>query len=149
MKKSAGFSLVELIVITAILALLGAVGFAGLVDYSRSQTLKTAARDLRTNLRLAQNKAMSQQVPAGCTNLNSYQVRFINLTNYVIEPICGGVPQTPVAQFALPENVTKTAGSDPIPFKVQTGNVDVQETITLTGFGKSETITITVTGVIQ
>lgn len=149
MKKSTGFSLIELIVVTVILALLGALGFANLADYSRTQTLKTAARDLRTNLRLTQNKAMTQEIPAGCASLNYYQLRFSDNTTYVIEPFCGGVAWAAVAQFKLPENITKKAGSDPVPFKALYGTVDSPETITLTGFGKDETITITTSGVIQ
>lgn len=149
MKKQFGFSLIELLIVFVILALLSGIGFAALVDYSHTQTLKTAARDLRTNLRITQNKALTAEVPTGCANLNSYQLTFTSSTNYQIQPVCGGIPQTAVAQFKLPEGVTKTAGSDPVPFKVLTGGVDAEETITLGGFGKSEPITITTSGVIK
>ena len=54
-----GFSLLELIISLAIIALLGSLAGLGLVNYQRSMAADTTAREIVGQLRLAQRKAVS------------------------------------------------------------------------------------------
>lgn len=83
---SAGFTLVELIIVISVLAVLSMVGIAAFASYSRAQTLNAAAGDLSVMLNLAKSRAYSQIKPVICgdNSLEGYEVR-----------ICGsGIPST-------------------------------------------------------
>ena len=54
-----GFSLLELIISLAIIALLGSLAGLGLVNYQRSIAADAAAREIVGQLRLTQRKAVS------------------------------------------------------------------------------------------
>lgn len=54
-----GFSLIELLVVIAIFVLTSTMVLAGYLTFERNQRLKSAALDLKSNIRLAQNKALT------------------------------------------------------------------------------------------
>lgn len=153
-----GFTLIELLITLTILGLIGAVGLASLVNYSRQQLLVTAGRELRTNLRLAQNKATAQEKPpSGCLQLVGYRLRFIDTTSYNICRVCtDGVVTNCTDLYTqaikLPTQITNPRGSnDLVTFLVgASGGVDVAATFNLTsGFGGSDLVQVTSTGVIK
>lgn len=156
MNSHRGFTLIEILVVLSVLAILGAFGFAALVNYSRTQTLKTAARDLTTHLRVAQNKAIVQEKPVGSTGcgsnaLTGYRLQFTSDTDYSIVAVCS---QTiTVSQFKLSQTIKKTSpdGTLNLDFLVSTGKLSQADTtITLTSdFGQTENIVVKQSGVIQ
>lgn len=77
--STSGFTLIELLIVFAIIGILSIKGMAALVDYSRSQTLNTAALDLVTMLQQAKNRAASQVKPDICGTLDGYKVTICNL----------------------------------------------------------------------
>lgn len=153
MKHTSGFTLLELLVVLSVLAIITIVGLVSLINFRREQTLRSAGRDLRTYLRLAQNKALVQEVPLNCTNLSSYQLAFTSTTVYEIRPVCGQTVGSSVSRFTLPPKVTKTAGGDIVAFTVLSGSVSQATSFTLTfteiGFVRNETVTVTAGGAIQ
>lgn len=149
MKKNSGFTLIELLVVLGVMGVLIVVGLAGLVAYSREQALKNAARELRTNLRFAQSKAIVGEKPTSCTsNLTAYSLEFSGATSYSIKALCSA--QITVASFKLPTDVTKSSGAGSITFTVSTGSIGTSSTITLSStFVGTEIITIDANGVIK
>ncbi|MBN2197711.1 prepilin-type N-terminal cleavage/methylation domain-containing protein [Candidatus Wolfebacteria bacterium] len=56
-----GFSLIELIISIAILAIVSSVGFINIINYKNRQTLVSNAREIVTILRNAQDRSLSQE----------------------------------------------------------------------------------------
>lgn len=160
-KKASGFTLIELLVVFSVLAIIGAFGFAALVNYSRTQTLSNAARDFRSHLKLAQSKAIVQEKPSGvgqCSSpspLNAYRLNISNNGNgtdvpmqYQIWALCSTTVE--VGRYSLPIPVIKTSGPNFFDFSVMTGSVTPSFfNIALDAYGLTENITVSSTGVIQ
>ena len=60
LKKSEGFTLLELIVVFSIIAILSTIGVASYTSYARQQLLQGAVNDLSAVLNTAKSKASSQ-----------------------------------------------------------------------------------------
>jgi len=54
---AAGFSLIELLVVSAIMAIVIGGSIAGYIQFNEYQTLVTAGRDMQNTIKLAQNRA--------------------------------------------------------------------------------------------
>jgi len=95
-------------VTTAIMMVL--IGFS-VVNYNafnEKQHVSEAASNFKSQIRLAQSKALSGQKPvSGCTAFIGYTVTFTSST-YTIEPECseGKVYETERITVTLPKNVT-------------------------------------------
>ena len=76
--SSKGFSLLELIISLAIIALLGTVAGLALVNYQRSMAADTTAREITGQLRLAQRKAVSGEDGDLNGQGDTWGVRFSN-----------------------------------------------------------------------
>ena len=57
-RKNAGFSLVEVLTVVAIVGILGAVGIPSMFSWLSNKGLQSAARDLYSNMRKAQSTAV-------------------------------------------------------------------------------------------
>lgn len=149
LSESKGFTLIELLVVLGILAILMLLGIASLNAYAKTQSLKNAAKEIRTNLRFAQSKAIVQEKPTSCTGaLTSYNLEFTSSQGYIIKVMC--TSEITVASYKLPTDVTKTSGAAQISFAVGTGRVGSTLSITLTSsFAGSETINIDSNGIIK
>ena len=67
MKKDAGFSLMELMVAIAILAILAAIGIPGLIGWRDKAQLGRAARDVYSNFQKAKIEAVRRNTPITVT----------------------------------------------------------------------------------
>ena len=150
-----GFTLIEVLISVFIISLLTGLTIAGYGTFNKKQIVKTAAYQLAGNLRLAQQKAISGEKPAGspgCTgDLQSWKV-FIRSDSYYLVASCSdsSPSSSPVVYF--PPNVTSSiSGVEIVEFTVLTGAVSGGEgTYTLTGnfsgTSYSNTIEITPSG---
>lgn len=152
-----GYTLIELLVVTSIMGILFTVGIASYNRFNRTQVLQQAALALKSNLRLAQNKALSGEKPdtAECVVLWGYQVSFFHnqapgKDGYKIKPGCDGkYLDAWEKSFDLPSSITFKTVPSPIFFKGLAQGLDQETTITLTGFGLEKAITVTKTGEIK
>ncbi len=71
-KKSNGFSLLELLISIAIIGFLGAIGFVFMANYRGSVSLDSEANKLTSYLRQTQNRAMTGE------DLSSWGIHFVN-----------------------------------------------------------------------
>ena len=145
---SNGFTLIELLIIFAVTGLLSAIGIVAFSTYNQQQIVTQAAAELKNNLRLAQGKAFSQEVPAACISagrsLVGYEVSFSAERQYSISPRCADVVEASIKSVTLQSTLTLTkVPSGTILFKVITGAVDGSGTITVSGYNTSKAITVT------
>lgn len=149
-----GFTLIEMIITMAVMAIMISAGVAAYNTFNRRQTLSQAVETLRNDMRMAQNKAISGEKPAGfCVGplqLNGYRIVFDAAPTpdqYRIEAVCSNLASTAVKTISLPNSVSISAGPE-IYFRVGTQGVemaasDASRTVTLAGFGLARSITVT------
>jgi len=151
MKKiCSGFTLIELLITMTIITLLFSIGMAQYNQFNRRQILTKAKDELVSNLRLAQSKSLAAEKPTACgtTPLSGHKVKFINNQNYKIVAVCGNEIDLKT-DIVLPTGVTKQAGPDEVFFRVLSQGSPTDATLTLSGFGETQTITITTVGEIK
>ncbi len=150
MKKSCpGYTLIELLVTITIITLLFSIGMAQYNRFNRRQILVKAKDELVSNLRLAQSKSLAAEKPVACTDiLTGHKIKFINNQNYKIVAVCGDEVDLKT-DIVLPTEVTKQAGPDEVFFRVLSQGSPTDVTLTLSGFGETQTITITKAGEIK
>src|SRR5438552_2940773 len=78
LRTNKGFTLVELIIVLAVLGILSASGLAAFVDYSRKSAIAAATSDVAITLQTAKSRAQSQVKPVtgSCVSqtLDGYKV---------------------------------------------------------------------------
>jgi prepilin-type N-terminal cleavage/methylation domain-containing protein len=155
MKKN-GFTLVELIIVTAVIGVLSAVGTAGFIDYSSTAKLNAAANDVVTLLNVAKSNALSQlkDHPACISSeLNGYKVRIVNSTRYDLIVRCGNIDRLlpAIAAKTLPADITFTSPIASFLFPVlRTGaTIAGSGTIVVSGFGKTRNVIVDSAGNIK
>lgn len=150
--KSAAFTLVELLVVLSISGIIMGVGFAGFRQYSQRQVLFAAAREVRSDLRLLQAKAISgvkePDIITSCAGkfLDGYRFDIISTTQYRMSVLCSGVVYN-IKDKSIASGFTITATPEPILFKVLGQGTDItgsSSIITLTQTATNKPITITV-----
>jgi prepilin-type N-terminal cleavage/methylation domain-containing protein len=145
-----GFTLIELLVTISIAAILFGIGVAQYNQFNRQQIFSQAVLNLKNNLRLAQNNALT--VKKDCLGtLDGYEVAF-SPTSYSFRAKCG-VNYGGSTTINLPSSITITTfpSPNPILFKVlsQGTNIPGSTNIVLSGFGRIQTITVTSVGEIR
>ncbi len=172
MRKSfqeSGFTIIELIVVFSIIAILSVIGVAAFVNYSRIQTLESAASDLSSTLLVAKSRAISQVKPSSqipqCNDtaiLNGYRVILCSPSSfdvlctannsYVLAVRCSKADYK-MKSSALPKNVifSPSPTSSSFYFPVISSGVQGAGTIslTLTTDNNLKTITVDPIGGIQ
>lgn len=146
MKRSA-FTIIELLIAMSIMVLLFGIGVAKYVSFNQSQTIKQAAQKLKSDLRVVANKAITGE-KNGCGTLDGYQVSFIS-GQYSISSACSGGTFIAVNAVNLPTGVSFNPLPSPVLFKVLGQGVSSATTITLSGFGRTEIVTVNISGEIQ
>ena len=162
-KDSAGFTLVELIIVISVISALSIVGIASYVSYSRAQTLNAAAGDLAVMLNLAKSRAYSQVKPynVSCQGnpLEGYEVRICSGStcdgttdspSFALYVKCGGSTPVSTATFS---NLTFTSPPPTVYsffFPVLKGSVAGSGTITITNdFDETRNVTVDQSGNIR
>lgn len=143
-----GFTLVELLIVFAIVGILTTLGIAAYNSYNSNQTVQSSAADVETMLNTAKSRSLTQVIPTSCgvVPVTGYQVDVtIAAQQYTLSAKCGSLQVITTAN--LPPNVTFAAGSTPsVFFNISTGTVASTATISITGFGKTKKVTVSPTG---
>lgn len=166
LKSSAGFTLIELIVVFSVMAVLSTLGMASFVSYTNSQKLRNGVLDIKTVLQNARSQALSQTQNSACTGtVQGYEVRICckgfgtscptcNSTgDYEVDASCSTIPNgVLVSKGTLPSGVSidsSTTTQRTFHFIPIAGGVTTGGNIGITGNGQVQTITVTTTGVIK
>lgn len=152
--RKLGFTLIELLVVISIMSLLFATGFAAFREFSRRESLSAAADELRSNLRLTQQLALSGQKPVSCIILNGHKLIFTSNTRYEIRAVCSNNANLSTGRvFSLPGNIIRSSGSTEITFKVigqgTTLNGNFSATLRESASGRTAQVVVTKEGEIR
>lgn len=145
-----GFTLIELMVVFAIIGLIFTVGIGNYQRFNQKRVLEKAAQDLKTNLRLAQDKALAGEKPAGWCNasgehLKGYRLRFVSWFRYLIEAACSNEQFREVKSFYLPGNGNVASSDEVVSVLFKVLGHGIQEpsvSFTLSGYGRVYRITV-------
>lgn len=147
-----GFTLIEMLVVFAIMGTLTVVGVNSFFSYSRGQSYQSGVSDVTHALNDIRSRAISQVKPAACGSsvLRYYQLYMIAPgSTYRIKAMCG-TTLTTLETRTLPSGVTFTNASPvSVNFYAASGITTGAQTITVSGFGKTNTITVDATGVVS
>lgn len=124
-----GYSLIEILIVIAIMGTLIGVGYSSVRDFSRRQQLLDAAKSVQGDLRLTQQLALSALKPLDTVNCNGvntvngylFNILTANPAQYEIRASCGGVQASSAYKtISLPANIiiTTLPAPNPILFKV-------------------------------
>lgn len=156
--KNNGFSLIELLVSISIISVLFGVGIAAYNEFNRKQIMTQNAKQVESDLRLAQNKALTGQkdcvtvcggdINGRCTNTSLPLVGwFINFTTKEIYGKCS-TSVFGTSTITYPDSITVTSSPSPIMFS--TLNIgSPSATICLSGYGKIYKLSLTASGEIK
>ena len=125
------FTLVELLVVTAIMAILGVYVIANYTSFGEDQNLKNAALDIQGLLRNAQANATSNTKCAG-TFFATWQVEVLNSTTFNLKCSASVTPQKTL-QLTANNEIKVVSGDDAscpaIPFSISfapiSGSIDL------------------------
>lgn len=167
MRNESGFTLIEIIVVFAIIAILSVIGVAAFVNYSRIQTVENAASELSSTLLLAKSRSISQVKPTSSVPqcdanavLNGYKVILCptatsdilcNSDNsYVLAVRCSDADYR-IQTGVLPKNVTYNPSPSSMSFfyPVISSGVQGSGNISISGYGFMKTITVNLIGGIE
>lgn len=148
--KYAAFTLVEILVSLSLILLLTGLGYAGYRDFSRRQTLLSAARKIEGDLRYAQglaNSGTAPASPASCTNLSGYRF-LLTASAYTISALCTEGYVDVKKDVSPGANITISSTLPSFLFKVLASGTNIPEatpvTITLRQTGVSASVAIKV-----
>ncbi len=143
MKK--GFTIIELLVTMGVILLLGGGVVAAFNNFNENQRVKQAALGFKSNLRFAQNKALSGEKPSGCGTLVGYTVSFA-ASSYTIQAQCDSGLVGATITTLFPSGVSFVPVPSPFTFAVLTGRIASDTTITLSGLNKTYSLTVSGSG---
>lgn len=139
-----GFTLIELLVAISLTVIISSFGIAYYSSFNRRQIVEQAAKKIVSDIRLAQNLALSQQKPPPscvCTKLRSYTFQ-VSSGGYTIFPNCSSGDCLAVKAVSL-GGIT-LSGTTSVKFMVLTQGVVIAgvKTITVSKDSYSRTILI-------
>lgn len=114
-----GYTIIEILIVLAILGLLFGVGYVNYRDYARRQAVVSAMRTLRADLKLAAEQAIAGKKPSGCTgDMSGVKFTVTSTSTYQISASCTG-GDVVLKQESLPTGMTMNIPSpNPLLFKV-------------------------------
>lgn len=156
LKINSGFTLLELLVVIALIGILTTISASALSRFNRSQSIEIANDNLQTSLSEAKSNALSHVI-VNCTDgeLLGYRIVFISSTplSYTsLQEVCrrGAVDSSvEVKRTNLPSGITFSGSNPSITFKVLSGGADSASSVTITNGTIQKTIEVTTAGVIQ
>jgi prepilin-type N-terminal cleavage/methylation domain-containing protein len=134
-KRTAGFTLIELMIVVTVMAILTGVGIAAYNRFNRKQKMLAAANQFAVDLRLAQKNADSSELPpTGCVDdyITAYSLRYVDAIQYAIWAECTG-GEALIGTRNLPEGI----------FQDDFGEI---EFLTDSGGATLKTVTFSITG---
>lgn len=163
MRRSPAYTLIEILVGITIIGLIFGFGFVSFREFSRRQALVGISKQIKGDLRLAQELALSGKKPENinCNTpnlLNGYNFRVTSSSSYKVEAACTGNNGTSieVKNVNLSNEITISNPSpNPIIFKslgqgtniVQAGTASI--VLTQVGTGTTATITVSASGEVR
>jgi prepilin-type N-terminal cleavage/methylation domain-containing protein len=159
MKRTTGYTLIEILVALTVIGLLFSLGYANYRAFSQRQALLGAVKQLQGDLRLAQQMALSGQKPidpncaSPANSLNGYNFTVLSGDNYEIRASCtGGAVALAGKDVTISSGITIASpfpSPNPILFRVLGNGTNIPEggnsVITLTQAGTNNTTTVTIT----
>jgi len=153
--KQRAFTLIELLIAISIMAILFTIGIAKYNDFNRRQILSQATLELKSNLRLIQDKALSGEKDSSCISaLEGWYISFPTDHSYKIYGQCGDTefPIPPTTIDLLKKHIKiGLSGTlkNYVKFKPLGHGSEEEVTITLEAFGTSSQIVVTKVGEIK
>lgn len=144
-----GFTLIESVVVIAILSILALAGINTITEFQRNAILSSATQELGSTLRVARQNSISGMVGLGETD--SYFGVFLSGNSYQLVRYTTTPPSTnTIENHTIDASLSVTPASVTITFTRITGepNAAVTFTLTRTGTTTSRTVTVTATGLI-
>ena len=138
--QPAGFTLIELVVSVGIMVVLTSVGIAGFLNFQETQTVQTAAYELRQFYVSAQSQARAKDKPGACGSniLSAFQVVRSSNT-FTQQALCSST----VDRDSMTIDSTITiAASSPITFQTQYEGTFSEEKVCLSKGSKKYGFTI-------
>lgn len=124
-KNTSAFTLVELLIGITIISIVFGVGIASYREFSRRQALTGVSKQLKADIRLIQQLALTGQKPenVSCPTLNGYTFSRVNSTVYTLSANCSnasGAVMSPIEikSVDLGTDITLTATVPNMLFKV-------------------------------
>ncbi|EKE05833.1 MAG: hypothetical protein ACD_19C00176G0055 [uncultured bacterium] len=127
-RNSKGYTLIELLVVITISIIVFGVGLAGYREFSRRQALTGILKQVKADLRLAQQLALTGQKPETCAKLIGYTFTATSSNYKIIASCSGGSVENKSAD--MPVNTTISAGS--LTFKILGQGTSLSSSLTFT-----------------
>ncbi len=124
-----GYTLIELLVGISIIAIIFSIGFVSYREFSRRQALVGILKQVKSDLRLAQQFALTGQKPDGCSTLSGYKFNRDDSLNYSLIAVCSNGSYI-YKSVSMPTDTTISAGS--VTFKVLGQGTDLSTPLTFT-----------------
>lgn len=140
-----GYTLIEIIVVLALMGIFMALALAGWTNYRDSRTLDEAGLTIVSQLRSVRSKAVNGKKPSsGCDNLYGYQIN----SDLEVNVCCynGVVSCEFVKDINVNDAVTVDASGLDMTFLAGNGRVNEDETIELSYHSKTGTVIISERG---
>lgn len=123
-----GYTLIELLVVITISIIVFGVGMAGYREFSRRQALTGILKQVKADLRLAQQLALTGQKPETCSKLIGYTFTATSSNYKIIANCLNGNLENKSVDMSI--NTTISAGS--IVFKVLGQGTNLSAPLTFT-----------------
>lgn len=145
LKAPNGFTLIELLVVSIILLTLSGAVLVNYNSYNENQRAHQAVLTLKNNLRFVQSRAYNGEKPDDCTRLDGYGVSFAT-TSYTMQAQCVGLPAGQPQQVFLAGGLVFSPVPSPMLFRILSGGLDSDVTITIVGISRSFQVVVSKSG---